>query len=185
VPVFVDALWALLAATGVRRGEALALRWADVDLEAKRIAIRRSLTPDLRFEEPKSGSARTLGLDERTAMVLREHRRHQAAERLAMGRAYAEHDLLFANHLGEPLHAGSISQQFAVRVRRAGVPKLRMHDLRHTHASLMLAAGVHPKVVSDRLGHSSISITLDLYSHVTPGLDEQAAERAAGLVFGA
>jgi integrase len=181
------ALWLLFATTGLRRGEALALRWPDVDLEARRIAVRQSVVPvngRLIYAEPKTPRGRrSVALDVTTARALREHRKRQAEERLAVGPAYQAGDLLFCREDGAPLAPGRVSHRFAETSRRVGLPPIRLHDLRHTHATMALAAGVHPKTVSERLGHSSVSLTLDLYSHAIPALQEEAADRIAGLLF--
>src|SRR6266511_1667 len=181
------ALWVLIATTGMRRGEALALRWDDLDLESGRASVRRALFPvggELRMEEPKNGRTRSVALDTKTVETLRAHRVGITEERFAMGlgRPLAS-DLAFANRDGSPVSPGGLSQQFAARAKKANLPSIRLHDLRHTHATLALRAGIHPKVVQERLGHSSISLTLDLYSHAIPGLEEAAAEQIAGLVF--
>ena len=112
------------------------------------------------------------------------HRRRQLAERLAWGPAYDDTGYAFTNENGEPLHPNRITVLFHRHREALGLPAIRLHDMRHTSASLMLAAGVHPKVVSERLGHSSISITLDLYSHVIPGLQAEAAEKLGTMILG-
>lgn len=114
--------------------------------------------------------------------MLRRHRAQQASERLAVGEGYTDKGLVFADATGAPLRPDAVSKRFASRVRNAGVPAIRFHDLRHTHASRLLAAGVHPKIVQERLGHSSIAITLDIYSHVLVGLQADAARAVAELV---
>lgn len=116
--------------------------------------------------------------------MLREHRKGQIEERLALGGYAEDHDLAFCELDGRPLHPGNLSKRFDKLVARAGVPRIRFHDLRHTHATLALAAGIHPKVVSERLGHSTVSITLDIYSHAIPAMEANAAERVASLVAG-
>jgi len=108
----------------------------------------------------------------------------QLAERLQLGSGWADHDFVFCRVDGTMLHPERLSESFEDRSRQLGLPKIRLHDLRHGWATMALAAGVHPKVVQERLGHASISITLDTYSHVTVGLHDDAAERVAGLVFG-
>ncbi len=120
-----------------------------------------------------------------TVAALREHRKRQTAERLQIGAGWQDLDLVFCRVDGAPLHPERFSRSFTDRVRQLGLPKIRLHDLRHGWATLALAAGVHPKVVQERLGHANISITLDTYSHVTAGLHGDAAEKVAGLVFGA
>jgi integrase len=113
--------------------------------------------------------------------MLRAHRKAQAAERLAFGAAYEDHGLAFCRENGTPIWPRTFSRAFEKHVRDAGLPLIRLHDLRHTWASLALAQGVHPKVVQERLGHASIAITLDVYSHVVPAMQQDAAERVAAL----
>jgi integrase len=167
-------------ATGLRLGELLALRWSDVDLKGGSVHVTRTLQyvlgQGLMFREPKtSRSRRNVSLSRDTVAVLSEHRRRQLERRLAVGPAYEDQGLVFAGPAGKPIPPYSVSQRFATLVKAAGVGPLRFHDLRHTSATLMLSAGVHPKVVSERLGHSGVAITLDTYSHVLPGLQEEAA----------
>jgi integrase len=175
----------LLATTGMRRGEALGLRWADVDLDVGRVTINRSLTvvdSKLVWSSPKTArSRRSVSLDPETVVSLRAHRRTQLEERVAAGEAWVDSDLVFCNQLGEPLHPDRFTRAFRSAVRRAGVKQIRLHDLRHTWATLALQAGIHPKVVSERLGHATTGITLDIYSHVQPELDASAASTVAQL----
>ncbi|CAN5195878.1 hypothetical protein BH20ACT5_BH20ACT5_21630 [soil metagenome] len=178
----------LLATTGMRRGEALGLRWADLDLTASRAAIRQTVVTvnhEVQLGTPKTAKGRrTVTLDAVTVAALREHRKVQAAERLLVGAGWRDHDLVFCKVDGTPLHPERFSREFTRRLTRLGLPPIRLHDLRHGWATMALAAGVHPKVVQERLGHASISITLDTYSHVSPALHGEAAETVAALVFG-
>lgn len=177
------ACWRFLAMTGCRRGEALGLRWRDLNLDAGRAMIMRAVVGARAVSEPKSERGRrTIALDAGTVAALRAHRRAQAEERLAFGNAYEDSDLVFCREDGSPLWPRSLSRSFAAHVEAACLPKIRLHDLRHTHATLALQAGVHPKVVQERLGHSTISITLDVYSHVIPAMQEEAAAQVAALV---
>jgi integrase len=182
------ALWMLAASTGMRRGELLGLRWVDVDLERARVAVRQTLVLAGRqvvTSEPKTARGRrSVALDPRTVAELRAWRAAQAAERLAWGPAWTDAGLVFTREDGTALHPERLSDAFAWRLRAAGLPPIRLHDLRHTHASLGLAAGVPVKVMSERLGHSTSSFTADAYQHVTPALEEQAASTVARLVFG-
>ncbi len=166
--------------SGLRLGEVLGLSWADVDPERGHVIVRRSLQylpgEGLAFREPKTArSNRTLPLGAAALEALKHLRRRQVEERLAVGPAYDGGDLVFADPLGRSIPPYRLSQRFASWLRRTGVAPMRFHDLRHTHATLLLARGVHPKVVSERLGHASIAITLDTYSHVLPTLQEEAA----------
>jgi integrase len=135
--------------------------------------------------EPKtSRGRRSIALDPRTVAQLRAWRATQLEERLVWGPAYRDSGLVFTREDGAPLHPEWLSDAFAWRIRTTGLPPIRFHDLRHTHASLGLAAGVPIKVMSERLGHSTSSFTADAYQHVTPALEEQAAATVARLVFG-
>jgi integrase len=179
------AAWRLAATTGMRRGEVLGLRWRDVDLDAGRIAVVQTLVGDRQLSRPKTGRGRrNVALDPETTAALREHRKRQLEERLAWGPAYQdEHGgLVFTREDGSPIWPRSFSRAFAAHVKAAQLPAIRLHDLRHTHASLALQAGVHPKVVSERLGHANIGITLDTYSHAIPALQEDAAAKVAALL---
>jgi len=166
--------------TGLRLGELLGLRWEDVDLERGTVTVRRTLQrlpgEGIGYREPKTArSQRTMPLGSTALETLRRLRRRQLEERLALGPAYQDRGAVLSTTLGTPLDGGNLRRAFYRLVRQAGLTALRFHDLRHTHASLLLARGVHPKVVSERLGHASIAITLDTYSHVLPNLQEEAA----------
>jgi integrase len=178
----------LAATTGLRRGELLGLRWRNVDLDQARIAVRESLVPvagELTFTTPKTAKGRrSVAVDPGTITAIREHRKLQIEERLKAGPVYQDNDLVFATEDGSPLPPDRLRWAFERIIRQAGVPRIRLHDLRHTHATLALAAGVHPKVVSERLGHSTVSMTLDTYSHAIPALEEEAAATVAALIFG-
>lgn len=172
-------------ATGLRQGELLALRWSDLDLPAARLEVTRTLQylsgKGLSFAPPKTEkSRRRVSLSPETGTALAEHRRRQAEHRLRLGSGFTDQGLVFPEALGGPQPPFRVSHRFATVVKRAGVGPLRFHDLRHTHATLLLRAGVHPKVVSERLGHTSVTITLDTYSHVLPGLQEEAANLLDG-----
>lgn len=176
----------LLATTGLRRGEMLGLRWTDVDLDAGKLSVIQTITtvrghPVVSPTKTKK-SRRRVTLDVATVGALRAHKRLQAKERLAAGSAWHQTGLVFTQEDGSALHPELYSHWFARCVSKAPVPRIRLHDLRHTHATLALAAGIHPKVVSERLGHATVGITLDLYSHVTDSLDKEAAETIAALV---
>lgn len=180
--------YTLAVTTGARRGELCGLRWDDIDLDAGQLAVRRARVAagySVSEGTPKSGRARTIALGASTVAALRRHRARQVAERLAWGAAYVDSGLVLTRENGEPLHPQTLSQAFERRVTKLGLERIRFHDLRHTSATLALAAGVHPKVVSERLGHASIGITLDVYSHVTKGMQEAAAAELDRVVFGA
>jgi integrase len=180
-------LFFLAATSAARRGELLALKWADIDLDAGQLSIRRSRVVvgyTVHEGTPKNGKARTVSLDPETVSVLRRWRRRQREERLAWGEGYCDSDYVFTAEDGQPVHPGVIADAFGRAVRRSGQPVLNFHGLRHTWATLALAAGTNPKVVQERLGHHSAALTLDLYSHVLPGMQAEAAATVAGLVFG-
>jgi integrase len=168
----------LAVTTGLRRGELLGLRWSDVDLASGTLTVQQTLeqTKDgLRFKSPKTHrSRRSIVLPEMTVEALGSHRAAQAEEKLALGPAWDEHGLVCPRQGGAPSAPDVFSTAFAAFVRRSGMKPFRFHDLRHSHATHLLRAGVHPKVVSERLGHSSVGITLDTYSHVLPGMQQDA-----------
>ena len=175
----------LLATTGLRRGECLGLRWSDLDLDGARASIRQTVIAvkhTAMLGTPKTAKGRrTVTLDAGTVEALREHRKRQAAERLLMGAGWTDTDLVFCHVDGAMLHPERFTRGFSDAVRRLGLPRIRLHDLRHGWATLALQAGVHPKIVQERLGHANIGITLDTYSHVVAGLHEDAAEQVAAL----
>lgn len=200
------ALFEVIAGTGLRRGEAIGLRWADVKAEARTITVRQQVVQEIgrkknkqapapcpyceaghlgmSFGKPKTeaGEGRIVDLDEGTLGALLAHRMQQDTERATWGDAYADHDLVFAREDGNPLRPDDVTKLFAELVDAAGLRRVRLHDLRHGQASLMMAAGVELSVVSKRLGHSSISITNDTYSHLLGGVGRDAADRASALV---
>lgn len=182
------AAWLLLATTGMRRGEVLGLRWTDVDFGSTTVSVRRSLVcvkHEAEYSETKTvKSRRAVALDPATLAALRTHRAAQAAEKLAAGETYDDRGLVFCTPLGRELHPERFSRAFLRRSKSAGLPRIRLHDLRHTWATLALQAGIHPKVVSERLGHANVSITLDIYSHVAPSMHAEAAAKVAGLILG-
>jgi integrase len=176
-----EGLIAIALSTGARSGELLALRWSDVDSDKRTLTIQRTLQRDaegkLTFMAPKTKSSRRqIALDERDVQVLRDHRQAQTIASID--------GLVFCDQQGRPLDASNVTRAFQRGLRRAGLPGMRFHDLRHGSATLALAAGVHPKVVQERLGHANIGITLSRYSHVIPSLHDEAASRIASLVYG-
>lgn len=166
-----------MCSTGMRRSEVLGVRWPNVDLDAGKLAVVDTVVPvgskpTLRLGETKSRrSRRVIALDTRTVAILREHKAAQAAERLRAGEAWANLDLVFCNETGEILNPMTFTRTTKALANDAGVPPLAPHAARHTWATLALSSGVHPKVVQERLGHSSIALTLDRYSHVVDGMD--------------
>ena len=168
--------------TGLRRSELLALRWHRVDLELATLSVVETIH-QLRnrqyvTRQPKSKRGRRLvALSPSLAVLLREHRTKQEATRGRLGLQLLPNDLVFSHPDGTPLRPNSITRCFKDLANSIGLYGVRFHDLRHTHATLMLQQGIHPKIVSERLGHSSVAITLDTYSHILPGLQEAAARK--------
>lgn len=175
-----EALYRVAIALGLRIGEALGLRWEDVDLETGTIHIRRALQRvkgKLIFKEPKTEkSRRTLSVPASLVLALRGHRVRQLEERLAQGTAWEDMGLVFSNTIGRPLEPSNVLKRLKRLLRDADLPEQRFHDLRHCAASLLLAQGVPARVVMDILGHSQMATTMDLYSHVMPAAHREAAE---------
>ncbi len=187
-----------LALTGCRRGEALGLRWSDVDLARSTASIRQSVIPLTKASgkgregrivaRTKTDRARVIELDEATVSTLRTWKARQGEERLLLGPGYDDHDLIFCRPDGRPYHPEAFSKTFDRRLRQpkyAGLPTIRLHDLRHTWATLALAADVDVAIVSKRLGHGSPMTTWQTYQHVVAGMQTDAAEKVAALIFGA
>jgi integrase len=182
-------VWLFGASTGLRRSELLGLRWTDLNLKRATATVRQTVTqgedgyrPE---EEQKSAlSARTVHIDQRVVEVLLQHRTDQVRARALLGDGWQDNDLVFPRADGNWWNPPSVTAAFTRAVAAAGVPRIRLHDLRHTHASLLLVAGVSPKVVSERLGHSSVAFTLDTYAHVMPGMQPDAAKLFMDLVLG-
>ncbi len=181
------AAWLLSATTGARRGELLGLRWQDVDLDAATAAISQTLLSvgfKVSVGQPKTGrGCRQVALFDAAVQALRHHRTRMEAECAIRGVSLNNDAFIFTKEDGAPVHPDRFSELFDLHLKAAGLPRIRLHDLRHTHATLGLAAGIHPKIMSERLGHSSISITLDTYSHAIPGMQKEAAERMSALLF--
>ena len=177
-------LWHTIAMTGMRRGEALGLRRIDVDLENARLSVRRALMPVSRevvVSEPKTVKGRrVVALDPGTVEVLKARAARQLDEPHDWDEAWVESGLVFTAENGAALDPESVTRHFRQAVKRSLLPSIHLHDLWHTHATLALQAGIHPKVVSERLGHATVSITLDTYSHAIPAMQEAAL--IAGLV---
>ena len=180
------ALWRLYVLIGLRRGEALALKWDALDLDAGTLTVRETLSEvdgHLVWGAPKTlNGTRTLAIALDTVNALRSHRGRQAAERLALGAAYKDRGLVFCRQDGDPIWPNTVDSRFRALRGEAGMPHIRLHDLRHSAASLSFAAGNDLKTVSSNLGHAGIAITADLYSHVVPAVARAAAERVAALV---
>jgi integrase len=176
----------------MRRGEVLGLRWSDIDLAGRRLTITRTLittdverkgSPGMAWGTPKTAKGRRqVALDDATVGALRAHRARQLEERLALGAGYNDQDLVVSATDGGPLHPKRLSYYFERQIKGLALPRIRLHDLRHTHATLALRAGVHPRVVQERFGHANVSITLDTYSHVDLDMQAAAAARVAALI---
>lgn len=188
-----EALYVLAVTAGLRQGELLALRWSDVDLDHGTVAVVSSLVrvygprgvdreagvPRSHLESTEPKTRRSRRRVELTAVALDALRRRRLAwveERVAAANVWQGHDVVFCSPTGGYLQAARLSEQFGAILREAGLPRIRFHDLRHTAATLMLSQGVHPKVASEMLGHATVAVTLDLYSHVTETMQRSAAE---------
>jgi integrase len=178
----------LAANTGMRRGEVLGLRWKDIDFDTARLSVQQALVNvayRLELADVKTHSGRrTIDLDERTIAVLGEHRQRQHQEQLLVGRQGKAETLVFSHPDGSPVHPDYVSQVFDRHLARSALPRIRFHDLRHTHATILLQAGVPVKVVSERLGHANPAFTMTVYQHVLPGMQADAAAMFSATVFG-
>jgi len=181
-------LYYLALFTGMRRSELLALRWIDVDFIYCQIYVNRSIhrlrDGNYIYTEPKpEKSRRTIALSPSVILLLKEYKEQQVIEHAMLGVPLSDNDdLIFCRLDGSPLRPNTVTHAWNVLAAQAGLKVIRFHDARHTHASLMLKAGTHPKIVQERLGHSSIGMTLDTYSHVAPGLQEAAANKFDSMV---
>jgi integrase len=178
----------LALATGLRRGELLALRWRNVDLDRGTIRVVESLEQTkagFRFKSTKSEKGRGVALPSFAIAELRKHKQAQAEALLALGVRQSGDTLVCGRIDGQPKQPASLTHEFTYLVGRIGrdFPRIRFHDLRHSHATQLLASGVHPKVVQERLGHSTIAVTMDIYSHVTPEMQSEAVAKL-NLAFG-
>ena len=183
-----EALYTLAITTGLRPEELYGLRWKDVDVEARRLTVNQVMSKTRRrkgesmerflFGPPKTEkSRRTIDFPEFVAHVLREERLRSAQTCAVAGSAWKEHGLVFPSEIGTPIEERNLLRRFQAICQANGLPKLRVYDLRHTHASLLIHEGVHPKKISERLGHSSITLTMDTYGHLFEGSDRDSAEK--------
>jgi integrase len=179
-------LYLLAATTGLRLGELHGLKWSDIDLQNGRLFVRRSLQQTrlgLIFEEPKtSSSRRSVELTERAIAGLKDHRRRQAEERLSLGPAWEDNDLVFPNEIGQPKDPSTASSHLKLVLSRLGLPRIRFHDLRHTFASLLLQSGESPKVIQEILGHEDVTLTLNVYAHTIPQMQSRATRTMESIV---
>ena len=176
------ALFFTKAYTGLRRGELVGLRWGDIDLEKATLSVVQTLQQlrngEYILREPKSKrSRRQIALSPSLVIMLWDHRMKQEQARRLLGKTLAHTDLVFSHADGRPFRPNSVTRALQVIAESVGLKGVRLHDLRHAHATILLQQGVHPKIVQERLGHSSVATTLDIYSHVLPGLQEAAARR--------
>lgn len=164
-----ECLYTVAVTCGLRQGELLGLKWEDVDLEANTLQVRRSLSNGM-FTTPKTAkSRRSVTLSQRAKDALISHRERQ------LGEGNGDQEIVFASDIGEPLNRYHVRRQFKQLLRSAGLPQVRFHDLRHTCATVLLSKNVNPKIVSEMLGHATVAITLDTYSHVLPNMGDAAA----------
>jgi integrase len=181
-------LFLLAIETGLRSEEYLGLKWSDISFENAVLSVQRAIieTPqrNYRFDQPKTAtSRRSIPLSKRLIGELKLHRRKQLEQKLKLGCDYQTLDLVFADESGEPFRKYVIRERhFQPLLEKAGLPKFRLYDLRHTTATLLLSEGISPKVVSERLGHSSVVITLDVYSHVLPTMQADATDKLQRLL---
>ncbi len=175
-----EALYVLAVHCGLREGELLGLKWEDLDVEAGTLSVRRTLSDTKErghiFEPPKNGKGRSIKLTRTAAEALKSHRKCQNEERLRCRTSWKDHGLVFPSRKGTPMNAKNLTaRSFKPILERARLPNIRLHDLRHTCATLLLSRGVHPKFVQELLGHATIAITLDTYSHVLPSMSGETA----------
>jgi integrase len=176
----------LALSNGLRRGELCRLQWADVDLTVGTLAVRRALVSagyKVKLQTPKTKKGtRTMGLASETVAALKRQAGQQTKDAAKRGDVWQDTGFVFTAEDGQPMHPDRVSKLFDDAVSKAPVPRIRLHDLRHTCATLALRAGIHPKVVQEMLGHATIGITLDSYSHAVQGMQEDAAQRIGALL---
>ncbi len=178
----------LAVTIGMRMGEILGFRWSDIDFTKRTLSVSQALSKAEKgymMQEPKTKSGkRNIALSLSSLVILERHKRVQAAEKLRAGSMYQDQGLVFASGVGTPLGARNFTRVYHSLRKKAGVTQINFHSIRHTHATLMLKQGVHPKIVSERLGYANISITLNTYSHVIPGLQQAAVDNFDDALFG-
>jgi integrase len=183
------AMFLTVIETGMRPEEYFGLQWKDIDFEHKQISVRRAAIEKkgggFSFTEPKTKkSRRKIPISISVSTALKTHRRNQLEERMRIATYYKDYDLVFASETGTPLQRKNLTDRhFKPLLKKAELPNIRLYDLRHTTATLLLSAGENPKVVSERLGHASIVLTLDTYSHVLPTMQEAATEKLEKIMF--
>jgi integrase len=181
-----EALYLLAIHTGLRQGELLGLKWSDIDLDRETLQVRRILSAAKegpRFTTPKSNQGRSVRLTTQAVQALRDHRKRQVQERLKHAAFWKDHGLVFTTLVGTPLNRHNVfSRSFKPLLRRAELPDMPFHALRHSFATLMLTSGEHPKVVQEMMGHSGIRVTMDFYSHVLPDMQKEAVNRLGAML---
>jgi integrase len=168
---------ALAVLCGLRRGEIASLRWRHINLDSAQLSVLETAEQTrsgIRYKEPKGRRARTVALSATMLEELRAHRFRQTEEQLQLGVRQTDDSFVVAQYDGRPLQPNSLTHEWVRLLKKIGLPRLRLHDLRHAHATHLFVSGVHPKIAQERLGHSTVAITLDLYSHVLPGIQEGA-----------
>lgn len=182
-----EALWVTALTLGLRRGELLGLRWSDVDFIAKTLSVRQTIlrvNGQLVFTPPKTDrSRRTVPIPAPTLALLRTHRDRQQEERANVGRRWKDHGLVFASTIGTPIEPRNLDRAWQATRSRAGLPWLRLHDLRHACATFLLASGASPRTVMKTLGHSQISLTMNTYAHVLADVERTSMDAAAEKLF--
>ena len=177
-----EALFVLALSTGMRRGELLGLKWQDINFQARMLQVRRIFTRALgnRYieAEPKTEkSRRSIILPPLAIEILTQHRVRQLEAKLNAGEFWQDQDLVFCTSIGTPLNPSKVVDRFKTLLKRAKLPTMRFHDLRHSAATILLSMGIHPKVVQELLGHNQISMTMDIYSHVLPTMQKEAMDK--------
>lgn len=175
-------------ALGLRRGELLGLKWSDINFDEETVTIRNNLVragSELIIKTPKSDSSnRTLKISKNIIDMLKKHKVKQNEIKLQLGENYKNNDLVFCNKDGSMINPSTFSHIFSDFLKKNNLPQIRLHDLRHTNATLMLKSNISPKVAGNRLGHSTVTITLDLYSHVLTDMDKEAAQKIDNIIYG-
>ncbi len=181
-------IWLLLALTGMRRGEALGLRWQDVDFGEGTMNVSQtyvSISARMRISTPKTRAGRRVITLEPTLLdALREHRARQNERRLALGEVWRDHGLVFASEVGTPIQGRNLLREYATLVRKAGVPDISIHGIRHTVATLAIGAGQDIRTLADLLGHSKTSVTTDIYAHVLPHRKRELTQALSHIILG-
>jgi integrase len=181
-------IWAIYLGTGMRRGEALGLRWADVDVAHETLRVEQTVGLDrgravIKPRPKTAASRRTIAVDPSILVALDEHRERQQAQRLRADDAWRDLDLVFASARGTPINPNNLVREYLRLVASAGVPRIRIHDLRHTHVTLAIQAGAPIGAVSRRVGHARTSTTMDVYAHVLPEMHTEVVEKIGTLLF--